>query len=430
MKSRISFLFIACIVGTAACGSVRTAKESGRAVASTAVAASSAGGWHPQVIATSSSPNVDISSVTVADDGSAVAFANVETSCCSNNIFGWFRSVDGKWTDIPNTQSVFVDGAFGGPGAVESLDDRFVAIGTRHGDVGDETQIRTTAWMSQGGVQWSATDEPAKWHPIGLTKSPERLGLIGAWSADDGSIQLRYMANGEQSYGYKWDENVTIKPDQNLPHDSFAVIPGVGRGDDVAPRPALFGWSEGNVRLAIASDMGDEWDTTTLELPKPDTGFSVENGTVDKVVNIDGQLIAYGSVLVSQDDAPDVWTSDTVAWTSTDGTTFSPAKIDDGCAGSLTNITVDEPAPETTVWAVCRVDVGNSEGDYQPSTTQLMLSHDGLTFAPALGVPSQWATPQEHITVGPIVVDKQGVIGVVVGISNTNDTRTMTLWEP
>jgi hypothetical protein len=95
----------------------------------------------------------------------------------------------------------------------------------------------------------------------------------------------------------------------------------------------------------------------------------------------------------------------------------------------LTNITVDEAAPETTVWAICQVPVGSGEGDYEPVTTQLMLSHDGLTFAPATGVPSQWATPSEDITVGPIGVDSNGVIAVVVGVPTSDDTNTVTLWK-
>jgi hypothetical protein len=391
----------------------------------------SSSGWTSQSVGTLDASLGSIDTIAFAPDGRAVAFSNVERSCCSNDVRAWFRQADGQWIQIDDEKANFVSGskgtgAFGGPGDVVWFKDRFFAIGTRGGRVEPQTPGISTTWVSLDGLTWTATEETVTSRPAGLTASIDGSTLFGVWSTDAGKVIVRSTTDGK-TWTYVSSFNagrlgVSLSPSE------FATV---SAGPDGKPQMVIVG-SLATSATAAATDAfvatssdGLSWTIAVLP-PPPDTkgkSFVVAN----HIIAFDGSIEVHGHSY--PDNNEDVPTETNIGWRSHDGQPFVRFEVKAGCRGTLTSIVVDQAAPETTLFAVCAAQIGPAEGDFAPISTQLVISHDGTTFEPAPSVPNEWATPSTDIDIGPVAIDS-GKVVVAVGRPNTDVDRSVTLWVP
>jgi hypothetical protein len=412
------------VVPTRAVTSAPPTSETTSAVtsASTSVSQAKEGhGWLSENIGTSDSYTGGIDHLVFSPDGHGVAFSVIERSCCTNDVRAWSMQPGGSWASIADAQQQFVEGksgkgVTGGPTQVVWFKDRFVAIGRRDGTTDDQRTSNSTTWTSPDGIAWLSLDETGTSYPVGLTPSTDGASLIGAWMLENGSISLRSTTDG-----VKW-ANVGSFSDpsiaKNLAARSITTIPAT------QGRPAqyvLAGSSDATKPyIAISSD-GAIWKATTLDTP---TGKPM--GSADAALVFDDKLIVYGEAFI--DDGAGNQSEAALAWSSPDGVTFTPIDVKATCSGRLQYVTIDQAAPEPTLFGVCSQVEGPVEGDFVDSTTRLVVSHDGVTFDPVQNLPTQWATPSTTIAIGPITF-VPGRLVVAVGTTKTEDVRQLTLWK-
>jgi hypothetical protein len=397
-------------------------------------------GWVQEPVGPTNSAYGGVDIIAFAPEGQAVAFSIVDTSCCSNEVVGWARSENGVWSSIDSDRAGFIigadgTGAYGGPTSVMWVNDRFVATGTRGGQVEPEVLPTSTIWTSANGLDWTAADTQAS-DPrstatiVGLTRSVDGVSLVAAWMTDGREIELRSTEDG-----VSWATVGSVSTRGETAGAPKATIVGpslvtvmIGTNQ---PRYLLKGGlsfeQEGmwltEPYLAMSAD-GATWTTIELtqspQLALPDGSLST---VVTQVAELNGNLLVYGESYTEGTES-----SEQVGWRSADGTTFEPVSIATGCGGILTSVAPDKPAPEPTMFGICSIADGPREGDYVATRTQLVISRDGSTFEAAPAIPADWGSPSVDTALGPVVVSRNGAITVAVTQPGVGDRRDVSLW--
>ncbi len=396
-----------------------------RAAAETTKAGES--GWQPEAIGVFTQFSGGIDHIAFAPDGSAAAFTNVETSCCTTATFGWVRNAGGKWGSINNTQETFVigsgDGAYGGVNDVVWFNNQFVAVGTRGGNAtadGDPVQPIPTIWTSPDGITWVAKEQPSGQVTGDLEASPDGTTLLGT-----GATETALMVYSTTD-GTAWKELGKI-PNPKSGQQPFSTDLLIHSAPETTPTYVVVGSftkinASGSFSFVSTSSDGATWTTQELAAPAGKGGSSA-----DTALFFNGQIIIYGTGYSELADGTPVNTA--IGWTSADnGRTFTLLKLTSNCDGAFSSVVVDQAAPESTMFAICTALVGPQEGDSISSTDKLVLTRDGSTFETPTNMAPEWSTPSEEITVGPITLDNGRVV-LPVGKPNGEERREVSLWR-
>jgi hypothetical protein len=404
-----------------------TTTSAGLPITSVTTATVAESGWRPEAIGVFTQFSGGIDHIAFAPDGSAAAFTNVETSCCSTATFGWIRTAGGKWGSINNTQQTFVTGdgpgAYGGVSDIVWFNNQFVAVGTRGGNSateGDPIPPIPTIWTSPDGIAWTATEQPSGKVTGGLEVSSDGTTLLGT-----GATETALMVYSTTD-GTTWKELGTI-PSPDSGRQPFSTDLLIHSAPDTTPTYVVVGSfnkvnSSGASPFVSTSSDGATWTTQELAAPVGKGGSSA-----DIAVFFNNQVIVYGTGYSELADGTPVNTA--IGWTSSDkGKTFTALKLTSNCDGAFSSVVVDQAAPESTMFAVCTALVGPQEGDFISSTDKLVITRDGSTFETPTNMAPEWSTPSEEISVGPVSLDNGRVV-LPVGKPNGEEGRQVSLWR-
>jgi hypothetical protein len=358
-----------------------------------------------------------VSKAVFAPNGQAVLFSEYSTSCCSDEVAGWYRRADGAWIPIENTHDTFIagpDGAgsMGGLTAVKWFNGRFIAIGSR-GSVLDQPNSSTAAtYASTDGATWTVLDEDGEKfaNAVGLAEALHGKTLVGAWKTPNGVV-LRSTSNGSS-----WSEIGSYKPTStDFSVLSFSLLPTIG---DQPTRYAIMGSDPNDGAQLITSTDGKTWNETSL----PGATATRLLYPVEFAAQSD-EIFIYGSAIDSGVDSDNTIP---VGWRSADGVTFTQFLVA-GCAGTITDVSIINAETAKFV-AACDV-IQGSEGDVVDSTSEMQMSSDGVAFTKLPAPPPGLGATSTEVIYGPISRDA-GVLTIPVSDSRGDGPTAITIWTP